>query len=125
MALKDLAPMFDSDDAETAAERLKQAFLDFQQTHSLTGFSLTGEYRMVRRDELATIVAMVRLDGLNELYEYLRATFAVEFPTQPAHITLYTYGRDRGIPILSSEELSATEIVNIPGLKNLKTKVKT
>ena len=61
MALKNLAPMLNPENPEHASERLKQDFLEFVKNHKLADFRLTGEYRLVKRDERVTVVAMVEL----------------------------------------------------------------
>ena len=120
MALKNLAPMLDVENPEQACEQLKRDFLEFAKTHNLAGFRLTGEYRMVQRDERVTIVAMVELRNINKLFDYLRSKHGIDFPTQPTHITMYTLHPNVGIGILSQDELANnSSLVSIPALANM------
>ena len=120
MALKNLAPMLNAENPEQASEQLKQDFLEFVKTHDVTDFRLTGEYRLVKRDERVTVVAMVELKNINELFDYLRSKHGVDFPTQPTHITMYTLQPDTGIGILSQDELeSSSSVVDISALANV------
>jgi hypothetical protein len=105
MAVKHLAPMLKADNPKRACETLKQDFLDFAKTHDLRGFRLTGEHRLVKRDTRVTVVAMVDMPGISELFEALREKHNVAFPIQPTHITLYTLQPGAGIGLLSAEEL--------------------
>lgn len=121
MAIKNLALLLDSDNVEHASELLKQSFLDFVATKDLTSSALTGEYRLIARDERVTIVAMVDLQGVEELFEYLRQKHGVDFPTQPTHITLYTLQSEAGIGILSQEQLvNDSVLIDVPELRKLK-----
>ena len=120
MALKHLAPMLDSEHVEQAAETLTQSFLEFANEHDLTSFRLTGEYRLVKRAERVTIVAMVKLDNIAELFDYLHTTHGVDFPVQPTHITIYTLQPEMGIGILSEDELTnESTVANVPELSEI------
>lgn len=125
MALKHLAPMLDSEHVEQAAEILTRSFLEFANEHDLTSFRLTGEYRLAKRAERVTIVAMVKLDNIAELFDYLRTKHDINFPTQPTHITIYTLQPEIGIGILSEDELAnESTVVDVPELSEiLATKV--
>lgn len=121
MALKHLAPMLNPDDVEQASEQLKQNFLEFIKEHNMSNYNLTGEYRLVKRDERVTLVAMARLENLDSFFEYLRLKHTIDFPTQPAHITMYTLQPEAGIGILSDDELQRDSIiVSIPELADMK-----
>lgn len=120
MALKNLAPMLDSEHVEQAAETLTQSFLEFAKEHDLSTFHLMGEYRLVTRAERVTIVAMVELDNISELFDYLRAKHGINFPTQPTHITIYTLQPEVGIGILSRDELINESVsVDVPALSDV------
>jgi hypothetical protein len=121
MALKHLAPMLNPDNVEQASEQLKQDFLEFIKKHNMSNYNLTGEYRLVKRDERVTLVAMAKLENLDSFFEYLRSKHATDFPTQPAHITMYTLQPEAGIGILSDDELQRDSIiVSIPELAGMK-----
>lgn len=121
MAIKNLAPLLDPDNVEQASELLKQDFLDFAATNDLTSFALTGECRLVTRDERVTVVVMVDLKGVEGLFQYLQQKHNIDFPTQPTHVTLYTLQPEAGIGILSQEQLETDSIlVEVPELASLK-----
>lgn len=120
IALKNLAPMLNAANPEQASKQLKQDFLEFVKTHDIADFRLTGEYRLVKRDERVTVVAMVELKNINELFNYLRSKHDVDFPTQPTHITMYTLQPEIGIGILSQDELTdSSSAVDVPALANI------
>lgn len=121
MAIKNLAPLLNSENIEQASEQLKQDFLDFVETQNLSNFTLTNEHRLVTRDGRITVVAMANLQDVDELFDYLRKKHDVDFPTQPTHITLYTLQPEAGIGILSQQELERDSVVvTIPELDTLK-----
>ena len=123
MALKNLAPMLNPENPEQSSEQLKQDFLEFVKNHDLTDFRLTGKYRLVKRDERVTVVAMVELKNINALFDYLRSKYSIDFPTQPTHITMYTLQPEAGIGILSQDELTDSSLgVDIPALANVEIK---
>lgn len=120
MALKHLAPMLTYLNIEDANKQLVQYFFNFVDTHDMKGINLTGEFRLVRRDKRVTIVAMVSMPYLEELFGGLRSQFAMSFPTQPAHITLYTLQPEVGIGLSSKAELdSESMLVTIAQLDKL------
>lgn len=110
MAIKNLAPLLNPDNVEAAAKQLKDDFVEFAKTHDLTQFSLTNEFRHVKRDERETVVAMVKLENLDALFSHLQQKYGIEFPLQPAHITLYTLQAEAGIGILSYAELERDSV---------------
>ncbi len=115
MSLKRLAPMLDVDETE-----LVRVFLEYQSEHDLTDFTLTDEYRLVRRGEKVTLVVMVDMPEIEGLFEFLRERFKSEFPTQPTHITLYTLQPEVGIGLFSTDEVeNETAVVHAPVLEGL------
>ena len=121
MAIKNLAPMLNSNNLELASEQLKQDFINFAASHDLINFRPTGHFRIVTRDDRISIIAMVQLRNIDKLYSYLRAKYDVDFPTQPTHITMYTLQPEAGIGILSEEELERDSInADIPELNGLR-----
>jgi hypothetical protein len=121
MALKNLAPMLNPDNVEQASEQLKQDFLEFIKDHKLADFHLTGEYRLVKRDERVTVVTMVKLEDTDKLFDYLRSKHHVDFPTQPTHITLHTLQPEAGIGILSHDELvGSSSVIDVPALADVR-----
>lgn len=116
MALDKLAAMIDASDIDRSAEALKQSFVAYAETHDLTDFHLTGQYRLVKKDKRVTVVALVDFDGIEGLFDFLREKHGVDFPTQPTHITVYTLQPDAGIGIVSDSEMAQTEAVDMPEL---------
>ncbi|MGE5309705.1 MAG: hypothetical protein ACM3JF_01335 [Sphaerimonospora mesophila] len=121
MAIKHLAPILNPNNIASASEQLKQDFIDFAATNDLITFTLTGQYRLVAHNERVTVVAMVNLQGVEELFHYLRQKHAIDLPIQPTHITLYTLQPETAIGILSEQQLEDNSVlVTLPELAGLK-----
>lgn len=108
IALKHLAPLINPEQPDIAEKELVRDFIEFQKEHELADFALSGDHYLVKRDDRVTIVSMVQLDGVNELYDTLRQKYQLEFPTQPTHITTYTLQPNKGIGLFSRAELEAS-----------------
>jgi hypothetical protein len=70
------------------------------------------ELRVAREGEQRTIVVMVRVDGLGELYAELSGRLGAPLAPPPTHITLYTRTGGESIGIHDESDLrSLTEVV--------------
>lgn len=116
MAVKHLVPLLHTDEAA-----LEQLFLTFQQNHTLTNIELTNELRLVRRDKKVSVIIMVTMPEITELFETLRCRYRHrDIPTQPTHITLYTLQPEAGIGIFSDQELEKDSVaVSLPELDSI------
>jgi hypothetical protein len=78
---------------------------------------LDNTFRLAKKDERVSVVAMVTMPNLHEFYEMLRKKYTVDIPEQPAHITLYTLQPDAGIDLNSDTDIAnLTSLVTIPEL---------
>ena len=70
------------------------------------------ELRQVREDEERTLIVMVRVDGLGELYAELSGRLGAPLAPPPTHITLYTRPGGEAIGIHDESDLrSLTEVL--------------
>jgi hypothetical protein len=70
------------------------------------------ELRLAREGEERTLVVMVRVDGLGELYAELSGRLGAPLAPPPTHITLYTRPGGEGIGIHDESDLrSLTEVL--------------
>lgn len=97
--------------SEVARQRLVDEFFDFVKDHDMRAATLTEDFRLVRHEDRISLVIMVNVPYVDELYDRLRASTGVDIPTQPAHITLYTLQPDKGIPIQSNAVLQTESVV--------------
>jgi hypothetical protein len=65
------------------------------------------ELRVAREGEQRTIVVMVRVDGLGELYAELSGRLGAPLAPPPAHVTLYTRPEGKGIGLHDADDLRA------------------
>ena len=90
---------------DQAAASLLSIFSELTKTQPLLFVGLTGELRLIKKDDRHTLVAMCEISGLRRVFQLLNAQLDMSIPLQPAHITLYTSEPDKGIGISSIEEL--------------------
>jgi len=102
---KKIAPLIDANRVEGIEAEIVETFKQFVGTNPLTSYSLTGEYRLVKRDERVTLVAMTIVPSIEDLFTALEEKYGVKLPLQPTHITMYTLQPEAGIGILSQQEL--------------------
>jgi hypothetical protein len=64
---------------------------------------------------------MAEVPNLDKFFEKLRDKFHKDIPLQPTHLTLYVNRPERGIGLLSDDELKRdTEPIEIVELENIK-----
>lgn len=80
-------------------------FCEFQKHHPVVFTGFTGEYRLAKRDEKMSAVALCEVSNLHKFAEYLSEKINIEIHHQPAHVTLYTLQPNAGIGLNSKEEL--------------------
>jgi len=102
-------------------ERVLELFCEFLQQHELIFEGFTGEFRIAEREERMSLIAMCTVSNLSKLPGYLSEHLAMSVPDQPAHVTLYTKGKNLGIGLNSPEELAEkSRVVDTPnGLNNI------
>ena len=117
VCLKQLDKLYTSDVLTAKKLELKQAFLDFEKSHNLIEFELTSKYRLAKRGDKVTVVAMADVPNINELFDSLMNATGINIPTQPTHITIYTLQPEVGIGLTSSEQVeNETLEIDLPVL---------
>ncbi len=96
-------------------------FEEFTDDNSLENYELTGELRLVKKENLKTVITMAKVPNLDIFFEKLSRKYSLNLPVQATHITLYTFPWDKiGIGILSEEELqNYSKPIDIPELQAL------
>lgn len=82
---------------------------NFLKEHPLTQADLgqTDVFRFVAKDDgRRSIVRMVEVPGIRDLFGVISDGLAIDLPVQPTYITLYTGPDGRDIGLLSEEELT-------------------
>lgn len=108
---KRIAALIDTDKATEIEAEIVEAFMGFIVNEPLTDYALTDEYRLVKKDDRVTLVAMAAVPGLDGFFNELERKYGLGLPTQPTHITLYTLQPEAGIGILSQEELGQNSTI--------------
>lgn len=114
--------MISPDNPDIASQQLLQDFTSYTKNHDLTSFKLTGEFRLVKREDRQTIIAMVELGGVSHLFSHLQDAYQIDLPVQPTHITLFILRPGASVVILTNEKLKTiSQKINIPELAKIKT----
>lgn len=114
---KRIAPIINQGNAVKVEAEIVQHFIEFTKEIPLTEFRLLPEIRMVQRDERKTVVIMAELVGISEWFETLRRIYGKDIPTQPGHITLYALQPEKGIGLLSKQQVDEySRIIALPKL---------
>lgn len=80
-------------------------FCEFIKDKNIYFLKYTGEFRFARSEERKTLVALCKIENLNELFDLINNKFNLSIPYQPTHITLYTLQPEIGIGLNSYEEM--------------------
>jgi len=111
----------DPNNSEDVEAEIVSEFKDFISEYSLEHYRIIQKFRYVQRDVRRTIIIMAEVPNLDRFFEKLRQRFDKDIPLQPAHLTLYVNRPQRGIGLLSDEELKRdTEPIEIPVLENIR-----
>ncbi len=102
-------------------QEIVAAFEKFIATQPLTEFHPTGVFRLAQVDVRKTVVGMCEVPHLQDFFDQLRATYKVDIPDQPTHITMYTLQPEKGIGLLSPAQLEQdSQVVEIPEINIFK-----
>lgn len=119
-----LMELIDDEDKNKVKTEMISEFDKFSEEYSLKDFEIISELRLVKQGEQKSIIVRARVPNLDVFFTRLSQKYGVEFPVQPAHITLYTLPTDKiGIGILSQEELQEkSEAIDIPEIQSILSK---
>ena len=85
--------------------------------------SFLDDFRFAQEEEKKSIVVRCKLSNLGTFFDELNATFKINIPMQPAHVTLYTLEGKPGIHINSDEKMESLERVRLPELEAALSKI--
>jgi hypothetical protein len=77
--------------------------ISFDDIFSIRNIETDGNGNQVIEE---SIIQLVTLHGLDEMYDQIREVAGLDIPTPPAHITLFTKNADRGIGLYSNIQLA-------------------
>ena len=121
VCLKQLDDTLETDKLDVIKTEIKNVFLEYEKQHDLTNFALLNEYRLVKRGDRVTVIAMVDMPSIDGLFDAIRAKTKLNIPTQVMHSTIYTLQPDRGIGVTSLEQLKSDSWkINLPALSELR-----
>jgi hypothetical protein len=98
-----LAEMLGSNKA--AYQKLKQASEFMSKQCEGLALHLLPQTRVVVREDRQTLIVMVDVQGLDELYGQLATLLGIDLEVVPAHITLYVLPGSKGIGLTTAEHL--------------------
>ena len=79
---------------------------------TLTGF--LDDFRVVEKEERKSVVVRCQMENLNGFFEALESTVGASVYRQPAHVTIYTLGHNKGIGIHTNEEMESFRAIELP-----------
>lgn len=105
VCVKKIAPLIDPENVSVIEAEIVEAFKEFIQSTPLTNYTLTDQFRLVRRDDRATLVVLAKVLGIEAFFAKLEEKYDKKLPVQVTHITLYTLQPETAIGIISQEDL--------------------
>ncbi|HEY4964298.1 MAG TPA: hypothetical protein VIH90_06405 [Candidatus Saccharimonadales bacterium] len=102
-----IAQIIDQSQADEIEKQIVEQFNNYSESNSLDDYKLLKKYRFVERDVRKTVIEMVEVANLYSFFDQVKQTYGVDIPYQPTHVTLYTLQPEKGIGILSEQELSS------------------
>ncbi len=91
-----------------------ELFCEFIKEKEVSFDAFTGELRLIHDDERRrkSIVVMCNIFWLDECINHISTKLNIKISAQPAHVTLYTLGKDLGIGVNSFTDLNnCSEII--------------
>jgi len=120
-----IAQLIDKNQQSKTESQIVEKFKDFVNKNHLKDYVFDNRFRLVQRDIRKSVIGMTRVPHLDEFFDGLRQHYGKDIPNQPTHITMYTLQPEKGIGILSKEELERdSKSVEIPELENFQFKTK-
>ena len=117
LALKHMIPLIAATGKQATESQLVLDFKQLQPRLKLSQCELMQEFRFVARDVRRAVIAMVKVPGIEHLFELLGAKYGLELPVQPVHVTLFTLQPNAGIGIFSQKELLLeSTVVDLSGI---------
>lgn len=92
-------------------ERAESKFCEFVAENPIEFVRFSNEFRFVRLEERASVVAMCEVSNLARFFDVLNDEFslAVEYP--PTHVTLFTKQPNAGIYLTDSADLLERSVI--------------
>ena len=116
-----VANLIDPQSVDNIEAEIIEEFKKFLEQYKLDKFRLLNQFRYVVKDIRKTVIVMCDVPDAEEFFALLGRKYKKSLPRQPNHITLYTLQENRGIGILSDEELAeCSEPIDLPELKRVK-----
>jgi isopentenyldiphosphate isomerase len=95
--------------------QILQHFCDYIRDNEIKFEGFTKEFRLAKKDERLSVVALCKMSNLNKFTEYLSEKIDIKIPIQPTHVTIYTLQPNAGIGLNSPEEMEqGSEPVAVP-----------
>lgn len=80
-------------------------FCDFVSENEISFLNFKDEFRLVKKDDRVSIVAMCEISNIEKFFKGLEEEHNIKAEVQPTHVTIYTLEPDKGIGILDNTEL--------------------
>ena len=105
-------------------EETASLFNSFVGKNPIECLSLSNDLRYAEEGANKTILVRCIVSHVDGLFADLNRTFAIAMPVQPAHVTLYSLEKNKGIHINSDEKMGGLERVHLPELEAALAKIK-
>ena len=99
---------------EEVQENVLSIFSSYVAKKPMTFTGFLDDFRVVEKEERKSIVVRCQMENLNGFFEALESTFGASVYRQPAHVTIYTLGHNKGIGIHTVEEIESLPKLELP-----------
>ncbi|MBU1293111.1 alginate lyase family protein [Patescibacteria group bacterium] len=89
-------------------------FLSYVAEKPITFKAFLDDFRCVEKEERKSVVVRCEIHNLNGFFEVLENEFGISVYRQPAHVTIYTLGLNKGIGLHTLEEMESLPKVDLP-----------
>ena len=94
-------------------KKIIDLFNDFILNHDITLEKFYNEFRLVRRGEKVSVIAMCNISNIDIFYKLLNEKLEISEVVPPTHVTIYTLQPNMGIGVNTDLELRTTEIIDM------------
>ncbi len=98
-------------------KELLSLFSEYLEHNQIILHGYEDDLRLATSDTAESIAVRCKVEGLEGYFQILKDTYGIDFPIQPAHVSLYTHTQG-AVGINSNEQMETFEKVVLPEIQN-------
>ncbi|MBU2104097.1 hypothetical protein KKD81_03510 [Patescibacteria group bacterium] len=101
---------------EEAQEEIVRTFVSYVAEKPIVFRGFLNDFRIAEKEERKSVVVRCEMENLDGFFETLEKRYSISLYRQPAHVTIYTLGHNKGIGIHTTEEMEQLPEIELPAV---------